>query len=145
MRLSKQKREELRMKFGGKCAYCGHELNQRWQADHVAPVRRIAKYVRQPDGTTVQVRTGEMQQPENDHEGNLMPSCTACNNDKHDMSLENWRRRLEDLIGVCERNHSAYRHAFRFGLVIPNPKPVTFYFERHNAAAVDNSTPPTSS
>jgi 5-methylcytosine-specific restriction endonuclease McrA len=131
MTLSKKKREVLRMKFGGKCAYCGCDLNGRWQADHVEPVRRIFKWVRRPDGvTSTMVPTGEMERPENDREENLVPACGPCNNDKHAMSLADWRRRLEDLLGVCQRNHSAYRHALRFGLVKPQAQPVIFYFER---------------
>ena len=142
MKLSKKKREALRMKFGGKCAYCGHDLNARWQADHVEPVNREIKWVRQENGTSKAVATGKMWNPENDHEGNLMPACSACNNDKHSATLEQWRRRLEDLPGVCERNHSAFRHAVRFGLVMPTPQPVVFFFERLINAENVQSVPP---
>jgi hypothetical protein len=136
MKLSKKKREILRMKFGGKCAYCGQELVSRWQADHIEPVNRESKWVRQPNGRMKCVPTGVMGNPENDHEGNLIPACAACNNDKFNMSLRQWRKRLEDLPGVCERNHSAYRHAVRFGLIVPAPKKVVFHFETYfNCAA----------
>ena len=40
MKLSKKQREELKQKFGGHCAYCGIELGERWQADHLEPVER---------------------------------------------------------------------------------------------------------
>jgi 5-methylcytosine-specific restriction endonuclease McrA len=130
MALSKKKREALKQKFGGKCAYCGEELGKRWQADHIEPVRRIHKWVRQASGRSRAVATGEMEYPENDHEDNLIPACCACNNHKHAATLEQWRAQLERLPGVCERNHSAFRHAVRFGLVIPNPQKVVFYFER---------------
>jgi 5-methylcytosine-specific restriction endonuclease McrA len=139
MKLSKKKREALRLKYGGRCAYCGHELNARWQADHVVPVLRQHKWVRTENGASKAVPTGVMDWPENDHEGNLVPSCSACNNDKHSATLEQWRRRLEDLLGVCERNHSAYRHALRFGMVIPKPQPVVFYFERLNMENTESS------
>lgn len=118
------------MMFGGKCAYCGHELNPRWQADHVEPVNREHKWVRQPDGSSKAVATGKMWNPENDHEGNLVPACSACNNDKFNLTLEQWRRRLADLPGVCARNHSAYRHAIRFGLVVETNRVVEFHFEK---------------
>ena len=68
MTLSKKKREALRMKFGGKCAYCGCELNQRWQADHIEPVRRISRWERGIDGRTRTVYTGEMERPDNDRD-----------------------------------------------------------------------------
>ncbi len=36
MALTKKQREKLRMKFGGRCAYCGCELPEKgWHADHV--------------------------------------------------------------------------------------------------------------
>lgn len=133
MKLSKKKREILKMKFGGKCAYCGHELTARWQADHVAPVHRETEWRRQPNGMMKCVATGVLGRPENDHEDNLVPSCAPCNNDKHGMTLKSWRRRLEELPGVCERNHSAYRHAVRFGLIVPAPKKVVFHFESYDA------------
>ena len=33
--LTPAKREQLRMMFGGKCAYCGCEFTGKWHADHV--------------------------------------------------------------------------------------------------------------
>ena len=42
MALTKKQRAELRMKFGGRCAYCGCELGEKWHADHVKPVIRFA-------------------------------------------------------------------------------------------------------
>lgn len=30
------------MKLGGRCAYCGCELGEKWHADHVKPVIRFA-------------------------------------------------------------------------------------------------------
>ncbi|HHR4690493.1 TPA: HNH endonuclease, partial [Salmonella enterica] len=36
MSLTKKQRAELRMKFGGRCAYCGCVLPEKgWHADHV--------------------------------------------------------------------------------------------------------------
>lgn len=41
MALTKKQRAELRMKFGGRCAYCGCELPEKgWHADHVEAVLR---------------------------------------------------------------------------------------------------------
>ncbi len=37
-KISKIQRAELRMKFGGRCAYCGCKLPEKgWHADHVEP------------------------------------------------------------------------------------------------------------
>ncbi|EDA6448068.1 HNH endonuclease, partial [Salmonella enterica subsp. enterica serovar Typhimurium] len=41
MALTRKQRERLRMKFGGRCAYCGCELPEKgWHADHVQAVLR---------------------------------------------------------------------------------------------------------
>lgn len=41
MALTRKQREKLRMKFGGRCAYCGCELPEKgWHADHVQAVLR---------------------------------------------------------------------------------------------------------
>ncbi len=40
MRLKKAEREQVRLKYGGRCAYCGVVLGDRWHADHLAPVVR---------------------------------------------------------------------------------------------------------
>jgi len=129
MKLSKKQRAELKMKCGGRCAYCGIELGDRWQADHVEPVNRKFKWVRGTDGITRSVATGEMWNPENDHIDNLLPACAPCNNDKHSATLEEWRRRLSDLLGSLERNSSTFRHARRFGMVVEAPKEIRFHFE----------------
>lgn len=44
MSLTKKQRAELRMKFGGRCAYCGCELPEKgWHADHVEAVKAVLR------------------------------------------------------------------------------------------------------
>lgn len=126
LRLTKQQREQLRMMFDGRCAYCGALLTDRWHADHVEAIERKLQYVR---GKGL-VPTGESYKPENDTIENMMPSCPPCNIDKHSMSLDGWRRKLQDATGVLSRNNPTYRHAKRFGLVQETGAVITFYFER---------------
>ncbi|EAV6934312.1 HNH endonuclease, partial [Salmonella enterica] len=53
-KISKEQRAELRLKFGGRCAYCGCPLPEKgWHADHVEPVRRDFEMVRAPAGSRV--------------------------------------------------------------------------------------------
>ncbi len=133
MNLSKVQRAELRMKFGGKCAYCGCDLPEKgWHADHVDPVDRKMKYVKTPDEmySYKLVSTGELGHPERDTLENLFPSCAACNLDKHSMSLESWRKAIANKVDVC-RYESAFRHAERFGLILEIQKPVVFWFETY--------------
>lgn len=106
VRLKKSEREAVRLKFAGMCAYCGEPLGERWHADHFEAVRR-----------EWWKKGGGMERPQNDTLENLMPSCAPCNIDKHAMSLEDWRRKLENAADVLRRNHPTYRHAVRFGLV----------------------------
>lgn len=64
MALTKKQRAELRMKFGGRCAYCGCELGEKWHADHVKPVIRF---------------DGNMLHQERDDISNMVPACHPCN------------------------------------------------------------------
>ena len=134
MHLSKPEREAIRMMFGGKCAYCGCELERGWCADHVEPVYRKTKYVPTPDGqySYKLVATGECYHPNRDTKENLFPCCRACNIHKGSLSLETWRRDLSDLIGVLQRGYPTYRHAIRFRQVIESPGPIIFWFERYS-------------
>ena len=126
MRLTKEQREQVRMRCGGRCAYCGEPLGARWHADHLEPVQR--KLVRDEAG---RVRCGtEVWAPERDTIENLMPACQPCNNYKHSFDLETFRRMVAGTPDVLERNSSTYRHAVRFGLVRQEVMPVAFYFER---------------
>lgn len=135
MNLSKAQREQLRSKYGGRCAYCGDELSKSWQADHVKPVQRISQLIVKGAGkygklTYKYTTTGEMHAPENDTYGNLVPACSPCNNDKGSMDLEQWRERLARAPEILVRNYSTYKHALRFGVIQVTNQPVVFYFER---------------
>lgn len=126
MKLTKAQRATLREKFGGMCAYCGEPLGDRWHADHIENVERKMVYV---SGKGL-VCTGEMHKPERDTLENLNPSCAPCNIDKHSMTLEGWRVKLQGACGVLQRNQPTYRHAVRFGLVSETGASVIFHFER---------------
>lgn len=132
MKLTPKQREALRARFGGCCAYCGHPLPAKgWHADHVKAVWRKLKWQMTPEGWKM-VATGELYAPENDTKENLFPACLACNIDKSNTPLDVWRKMLEERIGVCRRNHSAFRHAERFGLVKVVERPIVFWFERYH-------------
>lgn len=127
MSLSKADRAKVRDKFGGKCAYCGEPLQDRWHADHVERVERVLEFDRERGGVRC---TDKFHRPENDTVENRWPSCAPCNLDKHSMTLDQWRRKLQNACDVLRRNQPTYRHALRFGLVQETGRQVTFYFER---------------
>ncbi|ROR52314.1 UNVERIFIED_ORG: HNH endonuclease [Providencia alcalifaciens] len=113
--MTKSQREKLRMLFGGRCAYCGCELGEKWHADHVEPVIRV---------------DGLMVHKDRDTEENLVPACHACNLHKHSHPFENYRRIIDD--GRNEFLRSGKGKALvRMGLVEMKHDPIVFYFERY--------------
>lgn len=93
MKLTPKQRGILRMKFGGRCAYCGCELPEKgWHADHVEAALRKWKFgPRRQDGTRRTVATGDHWRPENDVMENLFPACAPCNLFKATFTLETFR------------------------------------------------------
>lgn len=82
MALTKKQRAELRMKFGGRCAYCGCELPEKgWHADHVEAVYRKMEIDEDArlKGKWKPKQTGEVNRPQHDNYGNLFPACAPCN------------------------------------------------------------------
>jgi hypothetical protein len=142
--MNKEQRERLRMMFGGFCAYCGCELSDKWHADHVEPVLRDWKIVRDEDGypktkngITVTRSTGRLFRPENDRSENLFPACIPCNIDKGANSLEAWREWLSyRIIEGLRKNSSTFRHAERFGRVTIAPAPLVFWFEKYRSLEI---------
>ncbi|MBC7598733.1 MAG: HNH endonuclease, partial [Polaromonas sp.] len=98
MKLTKTKREFVRLKYGGNCAYCGIPLPDRWHADHREPVVRDWYKPGAPAS-----------RPERDHIGNMMPACPPCNIDKHSFSLEGWRQIIQRSNDVLSRDNSTFR------------------------------------
>ncbi|AOF14225.1 TPA: HNH endonuclease [Yersinia enterocolitica] len=114
MKLSKKQRAELREMFGGKCAYCGCELTDKFHADHIQPVMRAG---------------GVMIYQDRDNIENMVPSCHPCNLHKHCNSLEDYRRIIDD--GRREFLRSGKGKALvRMGLVDMKPDSVIFWFEK---------------
>lgn len=139
MALSKKARAELRMKFGGRCAYCGVELPEKgWNADHVAPVIRKNKFVYGKG----YVATGEMCIPSRDSIDNLFPTCRRCNSRKHTFSLEGFRREIELQAERLRRYSNSFRLAEDFGIVTDNKIKVVFWFEKFNSSLDRLKMPP---
>lgn len=126
MAITKQQRAALREKFGGRCAYCGHPLGERWHADHIEPLVRNDWFKRSGISTTPR----GPDYPHRDTLENMNPACPPCNIDKHSLSLESWRSMIERSNEVLHRDVSTFRRAVRYGLVQLTPGRVRFYFER---------------
>lgn len=145
------KREIVFNKYGGKCAYCGEELQKGWHVDELLPVRRKWKYTeanyyhkitgeRKKDvisgmdnddyewKNSRQVADG-MEHPERMHIDNQMPSCPSCNINKHSDTLEEFRAHISGYVVSLNRDSTQYKVAKRYGLITETNKPVKFYFE----------------
>lgn len=110
-RLSKDERRKILKKTNGHCAYCGCRLKyNEMQIDHIIPIHI----------------GGE------DTENNMLPACKSCNHYKGGSSLETFRRFVEKMPSTLERDNVTYRNAVRFGLVVPKPQKIIFYFEKMN-------------
>jgi hypothetical protein len=115
--MTKAIREQIRMKYGGRCAYCGCELVKGWHVDEIEPVRR------NPDGTCMH--------PERFHIDNQNPACASCNINKHSASLEAFRSLIAGFMKHLNVVNTQYKIAKRYGLVSETNKPVVFYFETY--------------
>lgn len=133
MKLKKAEREQVRLKYGGRCAYCGSELGKTWHADHLEPCRRDIGSYRTADGHYRLRSIGEGK-PETNVMANFMPACPPCNISKSAYSLESWRRYLQKQITYLNDYSKKYRMAKAYGLITETSAPVVFYFEREHLA-----------
>lgn len=118
--LTKSERQEVYDKCGGHCAYCGCEIALKdMQVDHIVPMARCFDCY-------CQHKTAE----ELDVMSNYLPACRSCNHYKGSSTLENFRKNIERFPSVLMRDSVTYKNAVRFGLVVPNPHKVEFYFEK---------------
>jgi len=108
-------RKTIRAIFGGRCAYCGHVLGERWHVDHVAPI-----YRGWPDKPA---HAGK------DTEDNLFPACPRCNLRKTALSIKDFRLEIFAQIDRLRRDSAPYRLAEDFGLVQVTGRDVIFLFE----------------
>ncbi len=108
-KLSKAERIEVYNKTFGHCSYCGCVMElKEMQADHFKPL----------------YNGGE------DILDNLIPSCRSCNHYKSTCDLETFRKSIERFPEVLLRDSVTYKNAVRYGLVIPKPAPIIFFFEK---------------
>jgi Restriction endonuclease len=114
----KPNRLKVYNKYGGKCAYCGTDIQFKdMQVDHVIPQWRGGSHSRAIPVDEIHC------------EDNYMPSCRSCNNYKSGNPLEVFRKSIENQIEILRRDRPTFRLAERYGLIECKPKPVIFYYE----------------
>lgn len=102
-------RQAVWRKYGGRCAYCGKELDIKdMQVDHIVP-KRLG---------------------EDNNFDNLNPSCRLCNHYKRATPLEIFRSwTLGDLASRFRKIYIV-RVAERYGIITINGFDGKFYFEK---------------
>ena len=106
-----KKRARVLAKTNGRCAYCGVVLGETYHIDHIRSVDEHRT-------------NGEWLW---DREHNLHAACRDCNLYKSNLSLDDFRKKIEAAHSRMLK-HSAYRAMLRYG-VAPPEGPVVFYFE----------------
>lgn len=129
MKLTKHQRKQLHDKYGGKCAYCGCDLPDKWHADHIVPVIRDIEIVKKGKYWA--------KQSTNTHSNlhlevieNLTPSCPECNIHKAQGTVEQFRHKISEKIQQLTKYSKDFRFATKFNQLQLTPSPIVFYFER---------------
>jgi len=112
----KKDRQIIFDKYGGKCAYCGCELQKGWHIDHIAPIVRSWK-------------DSSCKNPQNNNIDNMNPACSSCNIQKNSHSLEQFRNNIKQFVNSLNKYSTQYKFAKRYGLVTETNTDVKFYFE----------------
>lgn len=114
--MKKKERIQIYNKYGGRCAYCGKELEYKdMQVDHIVPKRQGWTW----DGI--------------ESMDNKNPSCRRCNHYKRARSIERFRELLMTLhcrvrdIYIC-------KVAEDYGVIEVKPWDGKFYFEKAEQA-----------
>ena len=118
-RISKQQREAVFNKYGGRCAYCGCELTLRtMQVDHIKAV-----YASSLENNGVETQDDNLE--------NLNPSCRQCNFYKGTLDIEQFRKKImTTLYETCQNTFQA-KLAKKLGMLTVKQFD-KFYFERIN-------------
>lgn len=124
----KSDRQKIFDKYGGRCAYCGCELQKGWHVDEIEPVRRNSvwdfekrKWIPHP--------TKPMQHPERMCIENQNPACASCNINKHSEPLESFQASIKKYVQSLNLYSTQYKIAKRYGLIKETDIEVKFFFE----------------
>lgn len=117
-------------KFGGKCAYCGCELNGKFQVDHIIPQRNFETHIK--NNWRIPEFLSHLTISQLNHIDNLFPSCASCNKYKDTHCLETFRYELGEMRKRLNNLSTHYKISKRFGLIKEIEKPIVFYFEEQS-------------
>lgn len=117
MAFTKKIREQIHAKYGGKCAYCGKDIEyKQMQLDHIHCQNRFV------NGETKGIL-------DINNIDNLNPSCRRCNFRKSTFTVEQFREQIALQCQRLKRDSSQYSIAIDYGMITETSKPILFYFE----------------
>lgn len=124
--MKKSLRIQVHQKYGGRCAYCGQEIElSAMQVDHVIPKNRWSE-----KHQCLIVDGRKFTEYGIDDLRNLNPACRVCNNWKLTHTLEDFRSEIAAQIKRLRDYSANFRMAERYELIQTTDKQVVFYFER---------------
>lgn len=125
--MNKKLREEVRLKYGGLCAYTGKPLGDDWQVDHMTPIFHYDM---------------KLVEGEHNHINNLYPSLRIVNHYKRAKGLEGFRKYMKSfhkrlaklpkntkVLRTQKRKEYMYKIAEAFDIDVDKPFSGIFYFE----------------
>lgn len=113
--LNKELRQNVYDKYGGRCAYCGCELDfENMEIDHIYSFSQGKKH------NTTYIN----------HPSNLLPSCTLCNNNKGNLSLEDFRHKIVETFMRISTSPK-YQFCKKYGFFTDSLWDGKFYFEKY--------------
>ena len=119
--MTKNERRIVFDKYGGKCAYCGCELQKGWHVDHIEPAfhnwsdEDVKRHLKQERGLNIIE--------------NYNPACPRCNRWKGTWSIEQFRNEISLQLERLERDSAQFRMARDYGLIKTSEIEVRFYYE----------------
>ena len=119
--MNKNQRQTVFDKYGGKCAYCGCELQKGWHVDHIEPAfhnwsdEDVKRHLKQERGLNIIE--------------NYNPACPRCNRWKGTWSIEQFRNEISLQLERLERDSAQFRMARDYGLIKTSDIKVRFYYE----------------
>jgi len=109
MRIQKEERRKIWLKYDKHCAYCGEKIKyENMQIDHIKARRKGG----------------------NDFIKNYNPACRSCNATKSTYTIEEFKQRLIDDVNRLRRDSSKFRILERYGIVKQVKTELLFYFEK---------------
>ena len=133
-----KRREIIYNKFGGKCAYTGKPLDEKWQIDHITPKAFEGWYYSEISRKAMNCKGDDINSIEN-----LLPALRIVNHYKRAFDLEGFRQYMLTFhlrVAKLPRNPRIEKSKKRkeymlqvadaFGITSENPFDGIFYFEK---------------